>query len=309
MRPTPSAAALVVAFVACLAFPAARAASTVAGQPLDVGPFRQVEVSGHAEVVLVQGDRETVTVEGSPRNPARVRVRSNDGKLRITVDEERGFVFGHGGRTPTVTIAFRTLETLAVSGAVKVQAASVDLPKLAVTATGAASLRIDALRTDDLRFEGSGAVKAEIEGAATVQRVSISGAGTFRGAKLASDDVTAMVSGAGRVIVSARKTLQATISGAGAIDYYGDPAVTQRISGVGKITRRGGEAAAPKGARTAYQCRTAPGGIVSGLNSSGPPVTGSRSACTPPTMRTSATRQPSSNEASIVATSATRSPA
>lgn len=248
MRAVPAFLAALVLATGSAAFAPARAA-TVVGAPLDVGPFSQVDVSGHAEIVLVQGERETVTVEGSPRSPARVRVRSSDGKLRITVEEERGIVFGHGGRTPTVTIAFRQLDALSVSGAVKVLAASIDAPKLAITATGAASLRIDRLATEELRFEGSGAVKAEIEGTATMQRVSISGAGTYRAAQLASTDVTAMVSGAGRVIVSAQKSLDATISGAGAIDYYGDPAVTQRVGGVGKITRRGSEAT--KGGRTA----------------------------------------------------------
>ena len=47
-------ALLLVALAACLAFPA-RAASTVSGEPLAVGPFHALEVSGHAEVILIEG--------------------------------------------------------------------------------------------------------------------------------------------------------------------------------------------------------------------------------------------------------------
>jgi hypothetical protein len=250
MRPL-AAALLAVALSACLVSPMPDAAATLSAEPIAVGPFHRLDVSGHAEVVLVQGDRETVTVEASPRSPTRVRVQSSGGRVRISAEDERGWSFGfHAARPPTITVHFRTLDTLGVAGAVKLQAAAIDTPSLAVTATGGTSFRIDQLKTSELRFTGSGAVKGEIEGTATDQQISISGAGTFRGPKLVSDNVRATVSGAGRVIVNAQKTLAATISGAGAIDYYGDPALKQRITGAGKITRRGFDAA-PAGARTA----------------------------------------------------------
>jgi len=41
-----------------------------------VGPFTRVGLNGYAELVLVQGDRESVTIESSPRATARSRVRS-----------------------------------------------------------------------------------------------------------------------------------------------------------------------------------------------------------------------------------------
>jgi hypothetical protein len=241
MRPALPAALL--ALVVTLGALPLHAASTVTAEAPPVGPFQRVEVSGHAEVVLVQGEREAVTVEGSPRNPARVRVRSEDGRLSIDVEPERGwFTFGQH-RPPTITIHFRTLERLSLSGAVKVQAAAIDTPSLRVDASGATTVRIDELKTASLSFSGSGAVTGELAGTATSQRISISGAGTFRAPKLASDEVTVKVSGAGKVVVQAQKKLEASISGAGAIDYYGDPQVTQRVSGAGRITRRSADAA------------------------------------------------------------------
>ena len=46
------------------------------------------------------------------------------------------------------------------------------------------------------------------------------------------------VSGAGKIVVNARKTLTARISGAGVVEYLGDPVVKESISGIGRVKRR-----------------------------------------------------------------------
>jgi hypothetical protein len=230
-----------------LAPPAATARSdTVTADAPPVGSFDRVEFSGHAELVLIQGDREAVQIEASPKAQSRIRVRSRDGRLRIDAIENASWWswFGSDHR-PTITVYFRTLEALEISGTVKVTASAINAPKLRVSASGATSMRIDSLQVDSLRFAGSGAVKGEFAGSATVQEISISGAGTYRAPKLNSETAVVVVSGAGKVVVNAQKKLDASISGAGAIEYFGDPALKQRVSGAGKITRRSssGEAA------------------------------------------------------------------
>ncbi len=99
-------------------------------------------------------------------------------------------------------------------------------------------MRITDLDCRDLAIAASGAVKAEIAGRAIDQRIAISGAGDYRAAGLASDNARVSVSGAGKVIVNAAKTLKVSISGAGSVDYLGDPKVTQDISGMGRVKRR-----------------------------------------------------------------------
>jgi hypothetical protein len=237
-----AAAAILVAVP--LALPAA---DTLVAEAPPVGPFDRVRVSGDAEVVLVQGDREAVTVEASPKSRAKVRVRSQDGRLSIDAGERGSWssmFSGGSARRPTVTVYFRNLSALDVSGTIKVTAARLDSPAVRITASGAATIHVEALNTDDLRFAGSGAVKGELAGTAAEQRVTISGAGDYRASRLVADDATVRVSGAGKVVVNARKTLDATISGAGVIEYYGDPEVRQRVSGAGRIVRRSADAVA-----------------------------------------------------------------
>ena len=240
--PAPILALVVVAGLAAFAPGSVPAKSdTVMAEAPPVGPFDRVDISGHAEVVLVQGNREAVVVEASPKSHARIRVRSQDGRLAIEVGESTSswsWFGSSGSRQPTITIHFKTLEALKMSGAVKVTSGAISSQKLRVTAAGAASMKVDALKVESLRFSGSGAVKGEFAGSATDQEISISGAGAYRAPKLASESASVSVSGAGKVIVNVQKKLDASITGAGAIEYFGDPVVKQRVSGAGKITRR-----------------------------------------------------------------------
>lgn len=227
--------------VSLLALAAVAKADTVTAEAPPVGPFDHVEIAGHAELILVQGDREAVLVQASSKAQSRIRVRSREGRLRIDASEDASWWswFGGGsGRRPTITVYFKTLEGLETSGSIKVTSSAIQSPKLRVSASGATSLKVDALNVESLRFSGSGAVKGEFAGSATDQTISISGAGAYRAPKLVSETAAVSVSGAGKVIVNARKKLDASISGAGAIEYHGDPVLKQRVSGAGKITRR-----------------------------------------------------------------------
>ena len=313
--------ALPLALIAAVAVALAAAWFTLAGRggggervtaaAPPVGPFTRVALNGYAELLLVQGEREAVTIEATPRASARVRIRSADGKLTIDAVDDRpwwGFLAGGSPRPPKVTVHFRTLEALDLAGAVKVAAASIEADRLAIEASGAATVKVDALRAQSLRFAGSGAVKGEFAGSLADQSIAIAGAGDYRAAGLASQTAKIAVSGAGRAVVSVAKSLDAEISGAGSIEYIGDPVVHDRISGAGRISRRSAGAGGVRVDEPRQWVVTVnDAGTVSGLNSSGPPVSASRSACTPATARMSATRQSRSSSTSIAATSTTRS--
>jgi len=305
-------AAVIVAVVAAWFTLAGRGGGErVTAEAPPVGPFKRIDLTGFAELVLVQGDREAVTIEASPRASARIRVRSADERLSIDAVEDRpwwSFLAGGGPRPPKITVHFRTLEALAVAGAVKVTAASVEARQLEIEASGATSVRIDALHAEAMRFSGSGAVKAEFAGKLAEQTIAIAGAGDYRAPGLQSQTASIAVSGAGRAVVNVERRLDAEISGAGSIEYIGDPVVRDRISGAGRISRRSAGPGGQRASEAAQWIVTGKaGGIVSGLNRSGPPVTASRSAWMPATARMSVTRQSCSSATSIVATSTIRS--
>ncbi len=212
-----------------------------------VEPFTHVEISGHAEVVLVQGGETSVLVETPGRKPAQVDIAVSGDTLEIHATSRLrwwDFLLGRSDvQSANIVVTFKDLKSIAAAGAVRVIADGIRVPDLTIEGAGGTSIHIDRLQAEKLDISGAGALKAEIGGAVGTQRIAISGAGEYRGARLASDDASVTVSGAGRVTVNARRTLNVRISGAGSVDYLGDPKVTEDISGAGSVRRRGTTAA------------------------------------------------------------------
>jgi len=205
-----------------------------------VSGFHRLDISGQATIELVQGTEERVTID-APAS-ARVRTEVHDGTLVIEVEQRRRALewFGgrRAGRAVRLTVNLRDLDRIEAAGAVSLTADKLKSNELTLDLAGACALRIDDLQATTLKLDGSGATKVELGGTVVRQQVDLSGAGSFEAAKLASDDVTVEVSGAGKAVVNARKALSVEISGAGKVEYLGDPEVKQSISGIGKVTRR-----------------------------------------------------------------------
>jgi hypothetical protein len=311
-------ATLPLLILACIAVAAAlawwtlnRAGGASAGEVVTenraVAPFRKLDVTGNLDITLVASGREEVVVEAAPGVQPRVRAHVEGGTLMITAGETKRWwsaIIG-GSRsmpTPKVTVKYRTLDSIALAGSVKVTAARLDADTLRIAAAGGSTLRIDDLQARALKLSGAGALKATLGGKVVDQEISISGAGEVHADQLASENARVSVSGAGSIVLRVEKTLRASISGAGSVEYYGDPEVKQKVSGVGRVKRR--ESVRAEGLRVASAQCSAPA-----RNSSGAPVAGSRSAWTPAMTRMSVTRQSRNNVVSISATSAVRSAA
>jgi len=205
-------------------------------------PFRRIVVDGFAEVTLVQGGAESASVSAPSSQLSSFRTEVSDGTLTVVNTQARsgwGAFFGRGARHARVTVTFRDLESIDTSGAVKVRADRLRTEHLTLTGSGATYVRIADLDAKSLAVSGSGAMKVELGGRATEQKIDLSGAADYRAADLASDDARISVSGAGRVVVQVRRTLDVGLSGAASVEYIGNPKVTEEVNGAGRIKRRG----------------------------------------------------------------------
>ena len=243
---------LVAALLAWLALnhghlrPPARGAGAGPGDDMvserqPVPPFNAIDVSGIAEITLVQGDAESVTFESPAGQARKLSAAVHGTTLEIIGSDSRSGpfgIFGHSGKPGRIIVTFRNLDAIEASGAVRINAAKITAPALKVNVSGTGVLRIDDLQTDTLKVSGSGAFKAELAGKATEQVVAISGAGSYQAAQLLSDEARVAVSGAGKVVVNASKLLKVGLSGAGVVEYLGNPEVKQSVSGIGKVRRR-----------------------------------------------------------------------
>lgn len=212
------------------------------GPAQPVPPFRRIEVSGTAEVVLVQGAAESVALAAAPRKTGSLRAEVRDDTLQVESGEATrwwDFLLGSdSGRGPQVVITYKEVDTIHVAGGVRIVASGMKVDALRVSGAGGTAVRLDDFSARELKLTGAGALRAEVSGQVTDQTVTISGAGDYRGARLVSQNATVNVAGAGKVVINAQQTLTATISGAGSVEYVGNPKVTERVSGAGSVRRR-----------------------------------------------------------------------
>jgi len=207
-----------------------------------LAPFKRLSVTGDADITLVQGAEESLTVESVSKGGSRVDASVTGDALSIQAGGNRhwweALVRGGSSVRPRIVVHFRDLESISAAGNIKLAAGAIRVPALKVSGAGGTSLRIDDLTAETLRLSGAGALKAELGGRVKDQHVAISGAGDYRGERLASEEASVSVSGAGRVVVAVEKTLRVSISGAGSVEYLGDPTVKKEISGAGRVKRR-----------------------------------------------------------------------
>jgi Putative auto-transporter adhesin, head GIN domain len=192
-----------------------RGSGNVTTETRPITAFSAIDVSGVGEVVIAQGDTDSLTVETDDNLQAIVLGEVRDDTLYLGINANQGF---RDATRVTFTVTVKNLTAITLSGA------------------GAVSVR--GLSGEQLTVNHSGAGPVSIGGTVAEQRVTLSGAGSYDGAALVSERATVDLSGLGSVVVNASERLDATISGAGSIAYIGSPELHEQISDMGSIRQR-----------------------------------------------------------------------
>jgi hypothetical protein len=184
-----------------------------ATQARDVAPFNSVELAGSNNVVIRVGEEHSIVVKADDNLLDRVTTEVQSGKLVIA--NTRG--------------SFATKTPMSVE---------VNVPTVtALTLTGSGNIVVDGIETESLKVTLPGSGTLTGSGTATQLEVTVSGSGTVQFTRLVANDVRAIVSGSGSILITATKSLDASVSGSGAILYAGDPQdVTKSVTGTGAIT-------------------------------------------------------------------------
>lgn len=187
---------------------------TKATQMRTVPTFAAVELAGANDVTIHVGARQSVTVSGDDNLIPLVTTDVDGGTLVVGADRD-----------------FSTVTPMSVE---------VGVPKLdAASLTGAGTVTVDGVRsaTFEARLGGNGVLR--VSGAAVRVDAKLAGSGDLRLDALVARDATAVVTGSGRLMVHATRSLDAAISGTGEILYSGTPTeVTRSITGSGVIAPR-----------------------------------------------------------------------
>jgi hypothetical protein len=192
-----------------------RGSGNVTTETRAITAFTAIDVSGVGEVVITQGNVDSLTVETDDNLQAIVLGEVRGDTLYLGINANRGF---SDATRVTFTITVKQLTALSFSGA------------------GTFSVR--GLSGEQLTVNHAGAGPVTLDGTVVEQRVTLSGAGNYDGVALVSERATINLSGLGSVVVNASERLDATISGAGSIVYIGSPELHEQVSGLGSIRQR-----------------------------------------------------------------------
>ncbi len=108
-----------------------------------------------------------------------------------------------------------------------------------ISLSGAGTVNVPGLNTESFITETSGAGNINLSGYVKYLTISLSGTGKVDAKKLNTYNAKVRISGAGSVDINTENELDATLSGVGSINYYGEPkSIKKNISGIGSIKKR-----------------------------------------------------------------------
>ncbi len=201
-----------------------------------VSNFDSIDLSGSGEVIITQGDGESLTIETDDNVMEHVKAEVSGGTLKLGYEEGLNLI------SPTqliFTVGVDNLTGLKISGSGDIESDMIETDRMDVTISGSGDIQIDNLTTDEVEARISGSGEIDWAGEAPTQDVTISGSGKYRAGDLLSESVKVKISGSGDATVWATESLETNISGSGSVDYYGRPSINTSGSGSGDVNSRG----------------------------------------------------------------------
>jgi hypothetical protein len=204
-----------------------------------VSDFNRVSLTGVGEMIITQGEEESLTVEADDNLMPYIKTKVEKGTLILGFTDEIKNKHIRPGKRIKFNLSVADITGLDISGAGDVNVTSLDTDRLEIVVGGAGDVSIRSLTAEGLVVHLNGAGNVELAGQVAEQDVEINGFGAYQAAKLESQTAIVQVNGAGSATLWATDTLDVRIPGAGNVTYHGNPDVTKKITGVGTIISRG----------------------------------------------------------------------
>ncbi len=208
-----------------------RGSGDIKTEQRDVSGFSEIEFTGMGNLIITQGDEESLMVEADDNILPLIETDVSGDEL--TIRFRRGYNF-----VPVENINFYLcvvdLNKISMSGAGRVDCENLDTDRFEFDISGAGDIDFN-INADEINIESSGAGGLTLSGKVDSQDIDISGVGKYNAKELESKECKIKLSGAGSATVNVTGELDIRISGVGNVYYIGTPIVKQDISGLGRI--------------------------------------------------------------------------
>jgi hypothetical protein len=200
-----------------------------------LGAFTKLRIDGPFDVQLAQSGSDQAVVVADDNIEPLIETVVEDDVLVVRMKREAGFTTR---LPPTVRIAARTLQAVAIhgSGDLTVERFKADQLNLATVGSGDVQLGLVELRELAVSISGSGDVR--VAGRAEQQQWKVHGSGDVDARSLAGRVARVELHGSGDVAVGVTEQLDVQLSGSGDVSYAGRPQLRQSVSGSGEVHRR-----------------------------------------------------------------------
>lgn len=199
-----------------------------------VANFNRIALNGYGDIILTQGETESLIVESEPGTLEKLRTEVRNGTLVLEFSSWLDWLFSNHAPVK-YRITVRQLEGISISGSGSLQCGQLKTETLNLQTSGSSQMDIEPLEAQVLEIHISGSGKAGIAGTVNTLKIQISGSGKILAPELAAKTTKVHISGSAEVVTNPAEILDVHISGNGTVRYFGQPQITQHISGAGKI--------------------------------------------------------------------------
>ena len=208
-----------------------RGSGDIESEEREVSGFNEIEFTGIGNLIIEQGDEETLVVEADDNIIGLIETEVRGDELHIGF--RRGF-----NVVPTSKVKFyltvKELDRIDLSGVGDIDCDEFETDDLKFNISGSGDIDFEII-ADSIETNVSGLGDIDLSGEVDFHRVQISGSGKYDAEELESKDCEVEISGLGSATVNTSDNLDIEINGAGNVYYKGDPHVSQHISGLGRI--------------------------------------------------------------------------
>jgi hypothetical protein len=214
--------------------PSEKGSGRVITENRQVAGIESIEISFPAEVIIRQGEVESVTIEAEDNVVANIDTQVVNGMLKI--ERMRGApVWVINSRPVEITVVVKDLSELDFGGAGSVKLEALNTDHLKVTMDGAGSLELNQLQVKTLQIKMSGVGNLTVGGSADSLSVSMDGLGSFNAGNLHCKTADVSLNGLGNVTVWVDEDLTVDMNGLGSVGYFGGAHLHKTGDGLGSV--------------------------------------------------------------------------
>lgn len=195
------------------------------------GSFSKIDASGAFDIILKQGETESVSIEADENLMEYIIVNNNSG--RLIIDNKENISPTHD---IIITVTFRDLNYIEVSGACDIKSSEqLVFNKIEFECSGASDCKLN-FEAKNCKFDISGASELDLRGKSNNVEFDGSGAIDINAEEFEISECEIDLSGAAEADIFVTKSLDIDISGAASLSYKGGANITrQSVSGAASI--------------------------------------------------------------------------